>query len=194
MPRTAVVALDDPQRPDVEGFIKRIYRLRYNADVEDFPTQLIAFRGDTGELLCAAGLRTAQDGFFSENYLDAPIERILGDLSNKTVGREEIVEVSTLVSLAPTEVFKFIADMISIGKANRFSWSFFTATARLRRIVEKLGLFPIYLADADHRRIVNFERWGKYYAEQPRVFAITSPPLAVGIPAAHQTGSHAIPV
>jgi len=66
------------------------------------------------------------------------------------------VEVSTFVSLAPAEVSKFIAGMVAFGKANRFSWSFFTATARLRRIVEKLGLSPVYLADADHRRIVNF--------------------------------------
>jgi len=49
---------------------------------------LIAFRGDDDELLCAAGLRTAQDGFFSESYLDAPIEQILGDLSKGTVDRE----------------------------------------------------------------------------------------------------------
>jgi hypothetical protein len=194
MPKTAIVTRDDPSRPDLEAFIKRIYRLTYNASVEDFPGLLIAFRGDSDELLCAAGLRTAEDGFFSENYLDAPIEKILGEVSGEPVGREEIVEVSTLVSLAPAEVFKFIADMISFGKANRFSWSFFTATARLRRIVEKLGLSPIYLADADHRRIANFERWGNYYAEQPRVYAITSPPLAAGISATQQRERHAISV
>ena len=140
MPKTAIVTRDDPSRPDIEAFIKKVYRLRYNASVDDFPAQLIAFRGDNDELLCAAGLRTAEDGFFSENYLDAPIEKILGDLSSQAVPREEIVEVSTLVSLAPNEVSQFIADMISFGKANGFSWSFFTATARLRRIVEKLGL------------------------------------------------------
>jgi hypothetical protein len=181
MPKTAVIARDDPSRPDIEAFIRRIYRLHYNASVDDFPSQLIAFRGDNDKLLCAAGLRTAEDGFFSEGYLDAPIEKILGDLSRKPVLREEIVEVSTLVSLAPAEVSKFIANMIAFGKARRFSWSFFTATARLRRIVEKLGLAPIYLAEADQRRIANFERWGNYYAEQPRVYAITSPPLAAGI-------------
>jgi hypothetical protein len=194
MPKTAIVTRDDPSRPDIEAFIKKIYRLTYNASVDDFPARLIAFSGDNDELLCAAGLRTAEDGFFSEKYLDAPIEKILGDLSRQTVGRDEIVEVSTLVSLAPAEVSKFIADMISFGKANRFSWSFFTATARLRRVVEKLGLSPIYLGDADHRRIVNFERWGNYYAGEPRVYAITSPPLAAGISAAHQTERHAITV
>lgn len=194
MPKTAIVTRDDPSRPDLEAFIRKIYRLTYNASVDDFPAQLIAFRSDNDELLCAAGLRTAEDGFFSENYLDAPIEKILCELSRRPVGRDEIVEVSTLVSLAPAEVFKFIAEMISFGKANRFSWSFFTATARLRRIVEKLGLSPIYLADADQRRVVNFERWGNYYAEQPRVYAITSPSLAAGISASHQTERHAISV
>ena len=59
MPRTAIVTRDDPSRPHIEAFIKRIYRLHYKAHVEDFPSQLIAFRGDGGEVLCAAGLRTA---------------------------------------------------------------------------------------------------------------------------------------
>ena len=86
---------EDPSRPDLEGFIKKIYRLTYNASVDNFPARLIAFRGDNDELLCAAGLRTVEDGFFSENYLDAPIEKILGALSERTVFREEIVEVST---------------------------------------------------------------------------------------------------
>ncbi len=194
MPKTAVITRDDPRRSDIEAFIKRIYRLRYDASVDDFPAQLIAFRSDHDELLCAAGLRTAEDGFFSEKYLDVPIEKILGDLSRRPVLREEIVEISTLVSLAPAAVSKFIANMIAFGKASRFSWSFFTATARLRRIVEKLGLAPIYLAEADHRRIANYEQWGNYYAEQPRVFAITSPPLATGISASDRAGRHAISV
>lgn len=192
MPKTAIVTRTDPGRFEIEAFIKKVYSLRYNASVDDFPARLIAFRGDDDELLCAAGLRTAEDGFFSEHYLDAPIEKILGDLSSQAVARDEIVEVSTLVSLAPNEVSQFIADMISFGKANGFSWSFFTATARLRRIVEKLGLCPIYLADADRERIVNFERWGNYYAEKPRVFAITSPPLAARLSAVHPPERHAI--
>ena len=90
------------------------------------------------------------------------------------------MEVSTLVSLAPTEVREIHRGHDLLRKGEQVLLVVLHRTARLRRIVEKLGLSPIYLADADHRRIANFERWGNYYAEQPRVFAITSPPLAAG--------------
>jgi hypothetical protein len=190
MGRTAIVQRDDPARDELEAFIKRIYRLRYDARIEEFPEQLIAFRGDKGETLCAAGLRTAQDGFFSESYLDAPIEEILGRLSRSTVNRSAIVEVTTLVSLAPAEMVTFITEMIAFGLGSGFSWCFFTATVRLRRMVEKLGLGPIYLANADHRRIDNSERWGRYYAEQPQVFAITRPVQLRAI--SSQEAAHAV--
>jgi hypothetical protein len=35
------------------------------------------------------------------------------------------------------------------------------------------------LADADYRRIPDHQRWGTYYASQPKVFAIPSPLLGL---------------
>ncbi len=194
MPETAIVTRDDPRRSEIEGFIKRVYRSRYDARIEDFPSRLIACRGENDGVICAAGLRTAQDGFFSESYLDAPIERILGELSNRTIDRAEILEVSTLVSVAPAETCRFIARIISFGEEQSYAWSFFTLTRRLRNIVEKLGLFPICLADADPSRVVNFERWGDYYAAEPRVYAVASNRVTSGHQAFPVAGCDAIPV
>lgn len=194
MPKTAIVTLDDPKRHHVEAFIKRIYRLHYDASIEDFPALLIASADDRDNVVCAAGIRTAEDGFFSESYLDAPIERVLSDLSETMVDRGEVMEVSTLVSLAPAEISRFIARIISFGEEKKFSWSFFTATTRLRRMVETLGLLPICLADADHRRIANFERWGSYYKAEPRVFAVRSPRLAPIMSAVDGAGCRALSV
>jgi hypothetical protein len=46
--------------------------------------------------------------------------------------------------------------------------------------VERLGHPLTHLADADYRRIPDHERWGTYYASEPKVFAIASPRLALG--------------
>jgi hypothetical protein len=134
---------------------------------------------DGERIVCAAGLRTERDGFFSEHYLDAPIDEILGTLSGGRVRRTEILEISTLASLAPTEIPRFISGLISFGKSRGFAWSFFTATSRLQQIVARLGLSPIYLAEADRTRVANFERWGDYYATKPRVLAVTGPQLSI---------------
>jgi hypothetical protein len=127
---------------------------------------------------CAAGLRTPQDGFFSESYLDAPVEEVLGEVRGGTVSRDEIFEVSTLASRAPHATTDFIDDIIRFGEASGFAWSFFTLTRRLWLMVNRLGLAPTYLADADHRRITGFERWGSYYEHQPKVYAVCNARLA----------------
>jgi len=178
MRTTAIIAAEDAARPDVEDFIRGIYREHYGASVDNFPSQLISM-SDGDRIVCAAGLRTERDGFFSEHYLDAPIDTILSGYSDRSVKRAEILEISTLASRAPAEIPRFISSLIAFGKSNRFAWSFFTATARLQRIVVRLGLSPIYLAEADRTRIAGFERWGDYYATTPRVFAVTGPQLSV---------------
>jgi len=193
MRMTAIVASRDPARLEVEDFIKTIYRKHYGASIDAFPAELIAMN-DGERIVCAAGLRTEHDGFFSENYLDAPIDDILTALSGRSVGRAEILEISTLASLAPVEIPRFISGLIAFGKRNRFAWSFFTATARLQQIVARLGLAPIVLADADQRRIADFERWGEYYSTKPRVLAVTGPQLSVNRRSATRILSHAIPV
>ena len=194
MPEAALVRLGDPGRPEIEAFIRRVYALRHNAQVDTFPSNLIAVRDVHGDVICAAGLRTAEDGFFSESYLDAPVERILSRLVDKDVDRNEILEISTLVSLAPAKLPRFLARLIAFGEEHRFSWSFFTATRRLRRVVEKVGLAPIYLADADRTRIENSERWGSYYALEPRVYAVTRLPVRLIDFASDGRGHHALPV
>ncbi len=194
MPKTAIVGLGDPARREIEDFISSIYELYYDAVIEDFPSRLLVSRNAEGNILCAAGLRTETDGFFSENYLDQPVDTILSALSKRPVGRHEILEVSTLASLAPKEVSRFIAQIIDFGEANAFAWSFFTATSRLRHIVERLGLSPIRIADADRNRIANFERWGTYYGTEPGVYAVASPRLAAHLRPDREVACDAIAV
>jgi hypothetical protein len=135
---------------------------------------LIASSDERGDIVCAAGLRSARDGFFSESYLFAPVERVLSEAAAWRVERGDVLEVSTLASRAPRATVHFFGDIVDFGLENGFSWSFFTLTYRLRRMVDRLGLTPICLGDADRRRIANYARWGRYYEAEPKVYAVSA--------------------
>jgi hypothetical protein len=189
MYKTIVLREGDTLRDRAETFIRNVYAAEYGATIQTFPSRIVVLVNARGEIVCAAGFRSQGDGFFSERYLDSPIERALGVVSKRTIARSEIFEVTTFASRAPRATPVFIESIGRFGQANGFLWSFFTLTRRLHRLVERLGHPLTYLADADHRRISDQERWGTYYVAQPKVFAIASPRLAINLDNSQGTGS-----
>jgi hypothetical protein len=178
MRENIVIREGDALRVDAEAFIRNIYAVEYGARLQTFPSRIFATLDDRDEIVCAAGFRFQDDGFFSEIYLDSPIERVLGEASKRLISRGEIFEITTFASQAPRATARFIDSIGRYGEANGFLWSFFTLTRRLHRFVERMGHPLIHLADADYRRIPDHERWGTYYASTPKVFAIASPRLS----------------
>jgi hypothetical protein len=191
MLKTAVVDGDGPLRAKAERFIRETYASRYGARLDLFPSRLLVVIDARDEILCAAGLRFEADRFFSESYLDIPIEDALGALSHRLIRRSEIFEVTTLASRAPRATATFIESIGVFGESNGFTWSFFTLTRRLHRLVERSGRALIHLADADYRRIPDHEKWGAYYASDPKVFAIARPGRRFGCQDRQDTGRHA---
>jgi hypothetical protein len=179
MYETIVIREGDALRYGAEAFIRNVYFVQYGAQLQTFPSRIIALVDDSDEIVCAAGVRLEDDGFFSERYLDSSVEQALGAASKRTIARAEIFEVTTFASRAPRATAGFIESVGNFGETNGFVWSFFTLTRRLHRLVERLGHPLTYLADADYRRIQEHERWGTYYASEPKVFAIASPRLAL---------------
>src|SRR5882757_7795660 len=180
MRTTALLTNDDPRRPSAEAFIKNTYTARYGARLETFPSRIFALLDHRGEILCAAGLRFLDDGFFSESYLDTPIEDVVSAILARPVNRSAIFEVTTLASRAPLATAEFISEIGAFGERAGFEWSFFTLTRRLHLMVRRLGIAPTYLGEADRRRIADSERWGTYYASQPKVYAVASQRLTKG--------------
>jgi hypothetical protein len=174
MLKTALLTNDDPRRHVAEEFIKNTYMARYGARLETFPSRMIALLDDRDYILCAAGLRFFDDGFFSERYLDTSIEDAISATLTRTVNRSAIFEVTTLASRAPLATAEFIAEIVAFGERAGFEWSFFTLTRRLHVMVRRLGIALTYLGEADRRRIADAERWGTYYASQPKVYAVAS--------------------
>jgi len=179
MLRTIILERAEPLRESAEIFIGKTYAGWYGACLHSFPARIVALVDECDEILCAAGLRFEDDGFFSESYLDTPVEDTLSAFSERRVERSEVFEVTTLASRAPRATAGFISGIGAFGEKSGFAWSFFTLTHRLHRMVERMGIALQPLGEADFRRIADHERWGTYYQTQPKVYAGASARLAV---------------
>ncbi|MFG1372425.1 thermostable hemolysin [Xanthobacter oligotrophicus] len=172
MSSACIVRPLDDERAEVEAFIAQVYALEFDARLDHFAEQLIFRRDARGNLSCAAGLRVAADGFFSEAYLREPVEGALARATGRRVAREDVFEVTTLASRSPRELSAFIDDIIAFGAHNGHSWAFFTLTRRLSLLVQRRNLAPIPLADADPRRVADPAAWGRYYETEPKVYGV----------------------
>jgi len=170
--RVKITPRDDDLRPAAENLITEVYARHYAARITAFPDTLVSMVGNDGAVCCAAGMRFAADGFFSEAYLDAPVDAVLSAGRCSPVHREDIFEVTSLASRTPHLVGGFLRKIISCGEAAGFEWAFFTATAPLKALLDGLNLSLEPLAPADSLRVADPELWGSYYAFAPRVYAV----------------------
>jgi hypothetical protein len=170
--RAAIIPRDHELRPAAEQLIAEVYARHYSARITAFPATLVAMISDDGTVLSAAGLRFAAEGFFSECYLEAPVDAVLSALSRYPVRREKIFEVTSLASRSPHTVGSFLRKVIACGEAVGFEWAFFTATAPLKALLERMSLPLVPLAAADRSRVPNPDAWGSYYALAPSVYAV----------------------
>ncbi len=164
------LAEDSPARAEAEQHIHDVYKEVYDADITRFAPRLVTVRNPAGQILCAAGLRTAQDGFFSDVYLDGGFGHVLGP-DGRPLPQGQIMEVVSLASVTPFPVLAMLDVVAGWGRARGMVCGVFTATAKLRRLFERTGLDYAKLAPADPARVASPESWGSYYAHDPWVCA-----------------------
>jgi Thermostable hemolysin len=162
----------DRLRTAAERLITDVYARHYGARVATLPDTLVSLVDNGDAVRCAAGLHFAFETFFSEAYLDEPIEAVLSGLTAAPVLRDKIFEVTSLASEAPHLVGCFLREIIARGQAAGFEWAFFTATYPLKALLDRMGLRLVALADAKSVRVPNPVIWGSYYAFAPRVYAV----------------------
>lgn len=167
-----VVERGDPLRSDIETYIRQVFARQHAALVREFPDRLAAVLAPDRSPLCAAGIRTAEDGFFSEYYLDAPIEAALTRNCGAPVERGQVIEVTSLASDRPGHCFLLLDYITQLGRADGRRWGVFTATGKLRRRLERTGLTVATLAAARAEAVPNRQDWGRYYDANPMVCAM----------------------
>ncbi|MBN8506493.1 MAG: thermostable hemolysin, partial [Burkholderiales bacterium] len=118
-----LVTPEDPDRAEVEAFIRAIYAERFGARVQQFAPMLVA-QFDADGLSAAAGFRAAEHGpLFLERYLDAPVETLL-----QLPTRRGIAEVGHLAARRAGEGRRLILQMGPLLAQQGLRWVVSTLT------------------------------------------------------------------
>lgn len=165
-----VLETGHPDRHRTERFVRAVFALCYGADIRSFYPTLLAFT-QHAELMGVAGYRgAAAQALFSEQYLDRPLEQLIGAHWNEPVERSRIVEVGNLALASPGQARWIIAAVTLFLHTAGYRWVLFTAVKPLINAFRRLGLDPLTLAPADPARLADDgQHWGSYYAGRPSV-------------------------
>jgi hypothetical protein len=181
---TRIVALDAARRTETEAFIRQVFARHYDARVASFAPELMLLEQvgrsadsatslGSSRIAAAAGWRGAACGpLFLENYLDTPVQNLIGRLAGHPVARQRIAEVGNLASITPGGGVRVMLALAAHLDSLGYEWVVFTATQELIGIFTKLGLPPLALGIADPSRLGAAARdWGRYYDSRPVVVA-----------------------
>ncbi len=171
-PQLRVHAVDDPQRAEVEAYIRGIYARHYGAEVQGFAPVLVSLQDASG-IVAAAGYRNADSGpLFLERYLHAPVESLLGNSTDGPALRKGVVEVGHLASDRSGEGRRLILLLGPHLASQGFQWVVSTLTAELRHLFVRIGVTPLALGIADPAALGDeAAHWGSYYDHRPVVLA-----------------------
>lgn len=171
-PLFATHLVQSPQRPALEAYIARQFERVYSAKINEFMPLLVSMQCQ-GCFRAAAGMRDALDAdLFVEQYLNEPVEKLLGGLSPTAVPRSDIVEIGNLVSTHRGVSQLFFAIQAKALQEAGFKWAVFAATHQVEKIINKLQFVTFRLGAADPACLgENAAKWGSYYDTSPTVFA-----------------------
>ena len=162
----------DTRRAALEQFIHDVFNQAFGAELNSFYPNLLAFT--TGSQ--TRGVVGYRDGMvkplFSEQYLDSPVENVIGVHLGNEIERRQLVEVGNLALAGRGEVRWVIAAMTVFLYAAGYRWVLFTAVKPLYNAFQRLGLKPVQIAKPDPERLPEGgSNWGSYYQAGPMVCA-----------------------
>ncbi|MEJ2574100.1 MAG: thermostable hemolysin [Gammaproteobacteria bacterium] len=160
------------KRAAFEQFIHQAFKRAYGAELHSCYPNLLAFTIGA-QIRGAVGFRDGMaKPLFSEQYLDAAAERVVGVHLGQDIDRRELVEVGNLALAGPGEVRWVIAAMTVFLYAAGYRWVMFTAVKPLYNAFQRLGLKPVQIAKPDPERLPDGgSSWGSYYQAGPVVCA-----------------------
>lgn len=171
-----IIRFDDPsqaERRRVERFIEAAYADAYGSRISAHYPTLMSVQDESGAIYAAVGFRpAAEERLFLEQYLTAPVEKVLGRAIGASVPRTQIVEIGGLASSGQGATVFLFAAMAHHLHRQGLEFAVATATGELRRIFSRAGLGALELAKADPRRLDDGAGvWGAYYQTDPVVLA-----------------------
>ncbi|MEK9970517.1 MAG: thermostable hemolysin [Ferrovibrio sp.] len=174
--RFEIVLPGSPLRPAVEAMVRNVFFTEYGARIAGFPERMIVVLDAAGEPRCAAALRDAKTGFFSEQYLDQPLEQAISAASGREIARDAVLELGSVAANRPGALLMLLRGFAHVGLESGYRWGVFTATDRLRRLAQRFSIAIADLGPASASRIANPQDWGRYYDHDPRVCAVEGLP------------------
>ena len=174
--RFEIVLPESALRPAVESMVRTVFYTEYGARIAAFPERMIVVLDDSGAPRCAAGLRDARTGFFSEQYLTQPLEQAIAAAAGREVPRSAVLELGSVAASRPGALLMLLRGFAHIGLDSGYRWGVFTATDRLRRLARRFAIDIADLGSASASRVANPQDWGRYYDNDPRVCAVEGLP------------------
>jgi hypothetical protein len=152
--------------------IRDVFERAHGARIDHFYPLLLGFESGDG-LHAVVGVRTLHDEagtFFSEQYLDEPVEALISRQAGCHVERSAIAEIGNLACRHPGDARWLIAAVTAYLYGAGQRCVLFTATAPLYNAFRRIGLKPQRVAAADRARLDDpSKEWGRYYHLDPHV-------------------------
>jgi hypothetical protein len=126
----------------------------------------------SGKIVCAAGIRTAADGFFSNIYTKNDLSNAVLTVSGTDIPNAQIMEVVSLASITPFPVLPLLDAIIAWGNDRDMACGVFTATNRLRHLLNHTNMPYYTLCSASNSSVNDPASWGNYYDTDPWVCAL----------------------
>ncbi|MER6346976.1 thermostable hemolysin [Streptomyces sp. NPDC001595] len=155
---------------EARTFAQNSYRKAYGATTAPRPDRFVTVREAAGgPIVACAGLTGPRpEGFFSENYLGEPVERVLASVVDLAPERGEVVEVGPLAGAggAGGELIRLLP-IIAWCQGKRFILA--TVTDKVERSMAGAGVpfMPLRQATTDWMDATARSSWGTYYDRSP---------------------------
>ncbi|SBT43292.1 thermostable hemolysin [Micromonospora narathiwatensis] len=171
--RVRVATPPSPEWDAAAAFVRTGYAEIYNALIDPAPDRfVVATRQRSGrpeEIVACGGMTFhSHQGFFSERYLDQPLEEVLRRVAGAPVSRDDVVEVGSFVAVGGSgaELIRLLP-LIAWCQGMRFALC--TATAPLAAALPQFGVPFVSLGRARPTWMSAGERlrWGTYYDQAP---------------------------
>jgi hypothetical protein len=169
----------DAGREQFEAFVAHRFADVHGARVRSFMPALLGMHDAQGALRCALGYRDAGTaGLYLEQYLDVPVEQaitqalIAAGQPAPTIDRALVVEVGNLAGRGCRAALHMVARLPRYLLSRGYQWVTFTATSRVRTVLDSFDAPLLDLGPADAARLRSAgDDWGGYYRCEPRVMA-----------------------